>query len=94
MNISLESHDSGDSIHQRWINLETGLPYFYRFNSENLEERTVAAAALVKSRFFPSVAAAARAFKVSYKRLLSRVKGANPRSQNGGNNTLFSLEEE
>ncbi|KAF4420000.1 hypothetical protein F53441_14406 [Fusarium austroafricanum] len=78
----------------RWINPDTGNPNVTRFTEHNVETRTVAALELLQEGFYSSAVKAAKAWAVSYKRLLSRQKGKHPVSENGGNHTLFSPEEE
>lgn len=79
---------------QRWINPVTGKPDFLRFNAENLEERTVAATELFNDSFYRTIRKASDELKVPYYRLRSRLQGAKPRSQNGGNRSLLKIEEE
>jgi hypothetical protein len=94
MDTSFESREPALSAEQRFIDSETGLPNFRRFTEHNIEDRTVAARALYREGFYPSISAAARAWKVGYKRLLGRCHGSHPVRDNGGNRTLFSREEE
>jgi hypothetical protein len=82
MATSIDSSDHQLSAESRWINPETRLPNILRFSQSNLETRTVAATELVKEGFYPSVLAAAPIWQVPYKRLLSRVKGKHPVTQN------------
>lgn len=55
---------------------------------------TIAATELVQAEYYASASAAARNLQIPYKRLISRLNGAKPRSKNGGNRTLFTEEEE
>ncbi|KAG7413187.1 hypothetical protein Forpi1262_v017263 [Fusarium oxysporum f. sp. raphani] len=89
-----ESPELALSAQQIYINPETGLPRISRFTDYNIEERTIAAKALYLEGFYPSMRAAAQAWKVNYKRLRSRINGHHPVRDNGGNRTLFSKEEE
>ncbi|KAG7422026.1 hypothetical protein Forpe1208_v000067 [Fusarium oxysporum f. sp. rapae] len=89
-----ESPELAPSAQQIYINPETGLPRISRFTDYNIEERTIAAKALYLEGFYPSMRAAAQAWKVNYKRLRSRINGHHPVRDNGGNRTLFSKEEE
>ncbi|KAL5603863.1 hypothetical protein FOVSG1_006613 [Fusarium oxysporum f. sp. vasinfectum] len=89
-----ESPELAPSAQQIYINPETGLPRISRFTDYNIEERTIAAKALCLEGFYPSMRAAAQAWKVNYKRLRSRINGHHPVRDNGGNRTLFSKEEE
>lgn len=93
-NSSIGSPDSGEAAIQFWVDPDTGKPNFPRYNTENLEQRTVAGVELYRAGYYTSLAAAARDLKFGYRRLYSRSKGAHPRSRNGGNNTLSSKEEE
>lgn len=79
---------------RRWINPHTGKPDFSRFSEGNLEARTVAAAHLYKVGFYRTITKAAQELRVPYKRLWSRLQGAHPRTENGGNRTLLSTSEE
>ncbi|GKU08467.1 unnamed protein product [Fusarium langsethiae] len=94
MPISSQSPDFRDDIVSRWIDRSTQKPIFTRYDIHNLETRTIAASELLAEGFYRSVAQAAREMKVPYYRLRSRSKGGNPRSENGGNRTLFSSAEE
>lgn len=71
-----------------------GLPAFSRYNLETVETRTTAAAELYHEGYYPSIAKAARALQVPYKRLWSRVQGRRPRAENGGNRALLNDAEE
>ncbi|KAK2669092.1 HTH CenpB-type DNA-binding domain [Fusarium oxysporum f. sp. vasinfectum] len=94
MNTSFESPEPTLTAVQRWINSVTGKPNISRFTSYNLEQRTVAAVELFMEGFYTSIAKASREWRVPYKRLWSRHRGSHPVTQNGGNYTLFSKEEE
>ncbi|KAM5527688.1 hypothetical protein FOXYSP1_20050 [Fusarium oxysporum f. sp. phaseoli] len=73
-----ESPELAPSAQQIYINPETGLPRISRFTDYNIEERTIAAKALYLEGFYPSMRAAAQAWKVNYKRLRSRINGHHP----------------
>lgn len=94
MDTSFESPEPTLSAEQRFINSKTGLPNFRRFTEHNIEDRTIAARALYREGFYPSIFAATHTWKVGYKRLLRRCHGLHPVGDNGGNRTLFSKEEE
>jgi hypothetical protein len=94
MSISFEIPESLLSAVRRWIISGTGSPNISQFTPYNLEKCTIAAVELLKEGFYPSLTKAAQAWKVPYKRLWSRHKGSHPVSQNGGNNCLFSQEQE
>ncbi|OWT43039.1 hypothetical protein VFPPC_17785 [Pochonia chlamydosporia 170] len=86
-------HDSAQSAVERWIDPQTNLPKFQRKCDSNLEERTVAAMELFRA-FYPSITKASKALSVPYKRLWSRLQGCHPKSENGGNRSLFQPAEE
>lgn len=75
---------------QKWINPATGKLKFSRHTSDNVEQRTLAAAELFQSGYYTSIAAAAREAQVAYGRLRSRLSGAKPVTENGGNHTLLT----
>ena len=93
-NTKSSSPESELSVIEKWINPHTGKPDFLRYNKANLEARTLAAADLFREGFYRSIAAASRELKVGYQRLRSRLSGANPVTQNGGNNTLLTDSQE
>jgi hypothetical protein len=94
MDTSIKSPEPALTAVQKYINSDTGNPNVLRYTAHNLETRTVAAVELLREGYYSSAVKAAKAWRVPYKRLLSRQKGKHPVSQNGGNFTLFSPEEE
>ncbi|KAM0080686.1 hypothetical protein ACKRZS_007155 [Fusarium odoratissimum] len=94
VNTPIESPDSGEAAILFWISPKTSTNNLSRCNTENTAQRTIAGVELYRAGYYKSLAAASRDLKVGYWRLYSRLKGSHIRSQNGGNHTLFSKEEE
>ncbi|EKJ78434.1 hypothetical protein FPSE_01391, partial [Fusarium pseudograminearum CS3096] len=63
MDTSFESPEPALSAEQRFINSKTGLPNFRRFTEHNIEDRTIAARALYREGFYPSIFAATHTWK-------------------------------
>ncbi|KAM5353292.1 hypothetical protein ACJZ2D_016808 [Fusarium nematophilum] len=84
---SLEPEQSAT---EKWINPRTGKPDFSRFNEGNLEQRTLAAADILREGFWRSRAAASRELIFPSESLRSRTNGTKPVTQNGGNSTLLT----